>query len=100
MTSMEPSAIEAAARYLHALQSAGRFGARLEAGLRPATPEDGWRIQRRISELRGSPVIGWKCGLPPGDRWVAAALHDARPSGSMVAAPAGPTGTALSLIHI
>jgi len=94
MTSMEPSAIEAAARYLHALQSSGRFGARLQAGLRPATPEDGWRIQRRISELRGSPVIGWKCGLPSGDRWVAAALHDARPSGGMAAAPAGPTGAA------
>ena len=91
---MKPNAVEAAARYLHALQSSGRVGARLEAGLRPATPEDGWRIQRRISQLRGSPAIGWKCGLPPGDRWVAAALHDARPSGGVAAAPAGLAGAA------
>jgi 2-keto-4-pentenoate hydratase len=91
---MSPDAIETAARYLHALQSAGRSGERLEAGMRPATPEDGWRIQQRISEMRGSPVAGWKCALPPSDRWVVAALHDVRASGGIAAAPVSSTGTA------
>jgi 2-keto-4-pentenoate hydratase len=86
---MSPNAIEAAARYLHSLQLAGRSGERLEAGMRPATPEDGWRIQRRVSEMRDRPVAGWKCALPPSDRWVVAALHDVEPSGGIVAAPAG-----------
>ncbi|UUZ72791.1 fumarylacetoacetate hydrolase family protein [Polaromonas sp. P1(28)-8] len=91
---MNPTAIETAARYLHALQSAGRSGKRLETGIRPATPEDGWRIQRRISEMRGSPVAGWKCALPPSDRWIVAALHDVRPSGGVATAPAGAIGAA------
>lgn len=93
-TIMNPTAIETAARYLHALQSAGRSGKRLETSIRPATPEDGWRIQRRISEMRGSPVAGWKCALPPANLWIVAALHDVRSSGGVATAPAGPKGAA------
>lgn len=89
---MQINELDAAARHLHALQSAGRTGPRLAAGLQPQEAADGWRIQRRVSELRASPVIGWKCGLPQAGRWVVAALHEALPAGARVRAPAGPAG--------
>lgn len=89
---MDSHDLETAARQLYALQSAGRTGARLAAGLRPRDSADGWRIQQRVSQLRASPVIGWKCGLPQADRWGVAALHQALPTGSRLRAPAGPAG--------
>ena len=91
---MNDSDINTAARHLHALQSTGTRGERLSAALQPHTPLDAWRIQRRVSALRATPVRGWKCGLPPGDRWVVAALHEAWPSTARVHAPAGPNGAA------
>ena len=89
---MNSSDLDAAARRLHDLQFAGGSGPRLAPGLRPQEAVDGWHIQRRVSELRASPVIGWKCGLPQADRWVIAALHDALPAGTRLRAPAGPAG--------
>ena len=89
---MEDSAVDAAARHLNGLLSAGRVGVRLAPLCRPEQPFDAWRIQRRVSALRQRPVTGWKCGLPATDRWVVAALHDAVPSGSKVKAPPGPSG--------
>lgn len=89
---MDTNDRDAAARQLRALQAAGRSGARLAPGLRPRNSADGWRIQQRVSQLRASPVIGWKCGLPQAERWGVAALHQALPTGTRLRAPAGPSG--------
>lgn len=89
---MEARAIQAAARHLHALQAGGQTALRQGHDLQPQTPTDGWQIQRSVSALRAEPVVGWKCGRPLADRWVAAALHQAMPSGARVRAPAGANG--------
>lgn len=86
--------IDAAARQLHGLRTIGARGERLSGALRPRTPGDAWRIQRRVSALNAGPVRGWKCGLPQDDRWVVAALHELRPSSLRVRAPAGPRSAA------
>ena len=91
---MQDTDIDAAALHLHALQSAAQRGLRLPVHLRPREPIDGWRIQRRVSALRARPVHGWKCALPPADRWVVAALHDVWPSPAGLRAPAGSPGVA------
>lgn len=89
---MDDDLIDTAAQVLLLRAHAGRAGPRLIQPQRPQQPLEGWRIQRRVSTLRNTPVIGWKCGLSPPDRWVAAALHEAIPAGGRVRAPAGPTG--------
>ena len=90
---MDPTQIEEAARELSQRVKTGTSGPLLAPGCRPQSLEDGWRIHRRVSELRGTPVQGWKCGLPPADRWVAAALHEAVPAGGIVRMPAGVSGS-------
>lgn len=89
--SLSEAQVQAAAQQLWRLQSRQQTGNRLAADLRPGTPLDGWRIQQQVSALRGTPVRGWKCALPPADRWVVAALHQVWPSGAMLPAPPGAT---------
>ena len=87
---MDERSIDDAARHLHTLLVCGPSGARLPLRLRPQQPLDGWRIQRRVSKLRGRAQVGWKCALPAADRWMVAALHEALPSGARLRAPSGP----------
>ena len=91
---MHDSDVDAAARHLLALHVGASPGARLPAALRPHDPQDGWRIQRRVGELRGRPVQGWKCGLPLADRWIVAALHGVCMAPARLRAPAGERGMA------
>lgn len=91
-TELDNAAIEGAARHIHGLLQSSQAGARLEAPQRLNTARDGWRIQRRVSQSRPAPVVGWKCALPRRDGWLAAALHQALPDGSRVRAPVGPAG--------
>lgn len=86
---MDEEMIEGAAQVLLPRWLLGRTGPRLIRSQRPQLPSEGWRIQRRVSALRNVPVIGWKCGLPTADRWVAAALHEVVPSGGRARARAG-----------
>ena len=91
---MNDTDIDAAARSLYGLRTIGARGERLKGALLPRTPDEAWRIQRRISALNERPVRGWKCGLPQGDRWVVAALHELGPASGYLRAPAGPKGMA------
>jgi 2-keto-4-pentenoate hydratase len=64
---------EAAAQCLYAARRAGRPGGRLPEACRPADVETAWAIQRRVDELVGRPLGGWKCGLPTATRPLLAA---------------------------
>lgn len=65
--------LEAAARALYEARIGGRLLAGLPAACRPATVDDALAIQRRVGELVGAPVGGWKCSVPTEPRPVAAA---------------------------
>ena len=60
---------ERAAQFLVAARRSGRPGARLPAADRPTDVESSLAIQRRIGELIGQAIGGWKCSVP----------NDARP---------------------
>jgi 2-keto-4-pentenoate hydratase len=55
---------EAAARQLVAARRARRPGDRLPESLRPADSEAALAIQRRVTEILGEPIGGWKAALP------------------------------------
>jgi len=84
--------IDAAARHLLALHQTSSTGPRLPPALRPRRPDEGWRVQQRLSALRATPVLGWKSALPRQDRWGAGAIHTVIPSGGRTRAPRGPNG--------
>ena len=65
---------EAAAQYLVAARKSGRPGARLPEACRPADLGSALAIQRRVGELLGQAVGGWKCSVPS-------------PAGEILAAP-------------
>lgn len=94
---MDDRAVDSAARELLKLWESNSFGPRLPLSLRPNTPMEGWRVQRRVSALRVRPIVGWKCGLPREDRWVAAALHDALSSGAEVKVPVRTEGATVGV---
>ena len=64
---------ETAARHLIAARLARRPGARLPESARPADCETALAIQRRVGQLLGLAIGGWKCSLPTPERPIAAA---------------------------
>ncbi|MGH8799803.1 MAG: 2-keto-4-pentenoate hydratase [Casimicrobiaceae bacterium] len=65
---MDASSIQAAARQLVAARTARRPGERLPASCRPAEAEAGLAIQRRVGEMLGLEIGGWKCSVPTSQR--------------------------------
>lgn len=65
---MAASAIDIAARHLVAARSSRRPGARLPEPCRPADDEAAIAIQRRVGDLLGLPVAGWKCSQSTPER--------------------------------
>ncbi len=59
---------EAAAQFLAAARKAGIPGERLPEALRPPDLESALAIQRRLVELLGETVGGWKCAVPSAAR--------------------------------
>jgi 2-keto-4-pentenoate hydratase len=64
---------ETAAQHLFSARKSGKPGPRLPEALRPANTEDALAIQRRVGELIGFPVGGWKCSAPSEARPVSCA---------------------------
>lgn len=62
-----------AARHLVAARTARRPGARLPDACRPADADAGLAIQRRVGEMLGFDIAGWKCSVPTPERRIAAA---------------------------
>ncbi len=65
--------LEAAAQFLVAARKAGRPGERLPLAVRPADLESALAIQRRVMELLGQSIGGWKCSVPSEARPINAA---------------------------
>jgi 2-keto-4-pentenoate hydratase len=86
--------IESAAQFLLAARKRGAPGARMPDPLRPTTIDDALAIQRRVTELTGAAIGGYKCSVPTEPRPVAyapiAAPTIAVSSPMTVSAP-GPT---------
>jgi 2-keto-4-pentenoate hydratase len=61
---MTTAAVETAARFLVAARLARRPGERIAEALRPADVEAALAIQKRVTELLGLPIGGWKCSVP------------------------------------
>jgi len=57
---------DAAANLLVAARKSGRPGARLPEALRPTDVDSAFAIQRRVGEMLGERVGGWKCSVPNG----------------------------------
>ncbi len=55
---------EAAAQFLVAARKSGRPGARLPEDVRPTDFESAFAIQRRVGNLLGQTIGGWKCAVP------------------------------------
>lgn len=66
--------VECAARHLIAARLAGVAGPLLPDACRPDDIDTALAIQRRVVELSGEPVGGWKCALPPPGRVVVAPI--------------------------
>jgi 2-keto-4-pentenoate hydratase len=64
---------DAAARHLIAARTARRPGERLPEACRPGNVTDALAIQRRVRELLGEAIGGWKCSVPTPEREIAAA---------------------------
>jgi 2-keto-4-pentenoate hydratase len=64
---------EAAAQFLVAARKSGRPGERLPEALRPPDLDAALSIQRRVVELLGQAVGGWKCSVPSEARPINAA---------------------------
>jgi len=63
--------IESAAQFLMAARKRGTPGPRMPEAMRPATIDDALAIQRRVTELVGSAIGGYKCSVPTEPRPVA-----------------------------
>jgi 2-keto-4-pentenoate hydratase len=70
---MNAAATEAAARFLVAARRARRPGERLPEPARPADVDSALAIQKRVTELLGLPIGGWKCSMPTAPRPVSMA---------------------------
>ncbi|MEO8305441.1 MAG: 2-keto-4-pentenoate hydratase [Betaproteobacteria bacterium] len=64
---------ETAAQFLASARRAGRAGPRIAGADRPTDLESALVIQRRIRELLGQEVGGWKCSVPSDARPILAA---------------------------
>jgi 2-keto-4-pentenoate hydratase len=67
-------------------------GPRLAPELRPSSLAQAWQLHQTVNQLRGSPVLGWKCALPRDDRWIAAAIHEVTACDGTVKAQNGESG--------
>src|SRR5579862_3310009 len=65
---MSPAPLESAAHHLMAARRLRRPGDRLPEFCRPADCEAALAIQRRVSDMIGEPIGGWKASLPPPGR--------------------------------
>src|SRR5215218_7364253 len=63
--------IESAAQFLMAARKRGAPGTRLPEAVRPGTIDDALAVQRRVTELVGSAIGGYKCSVPTEPRPVA-----------------------------
>jgi len=63
--------IESAAQFLMAARKRGTPGARMPEAFRPTTIDDALAIQRRVTEMVGSAIGGYKCSVPTEPRPVA-----------------------------
>ncbi|MEO8508785.1 MAG: 2-keto-4-pentenoate hydratase [Betaproteobacteria bacterium] len=70
---MPTSAPEAAAQFLFAARHRGAPGPRIPVESRPANVAEALAVQRRLGELIGQPIGGWKCSVPSEARPVLAA---------------------------
>jgi 2-keto-4-pentenoate hydratase len=70
---MTPSSQEAAAQFLFAARQRRAPGPRMPEDIRPADFADAHAIQKRVAELLGHPVGGWKCSVPTDTRPVISA---------------------------
>ena len=70
---MDARTIDDAARQLVAARTERRPGARLPVSCRPADADQGLAIQRRVGEILGLEIGGWKCSVPTPERRIAAA---------------------------
>ena len=70
---MDAAPIEAAAQLLVAARTARRPGERLPPSCRPADADAGLAIQRRVGEMLGLAIGGWKYSVPTPERKSAAA---------------------------
>jgi 2-keto-4-pentenoate hydratase len=68
------ASIEQAAQFLAAARKSGRPGERLREELRPRDVEVALAIQRRVGELLGEEIAGWKCGAPSAGKTLAAPI--------------------------
>ena len=64
---------DAAARHLVAARTARHPGERLPEACRPTDVTDALAIQKRVRELLGAAIGGWKCSVPSAERAIAAA---------------------------
>jgi len=62
---------ESAAQFLMAARKRGTPGTRIPEAFRPATIDDGLAVQRRVNELVGAAIGGYKCSVPTEPRPVA-----------------------------
>lgn len=84
---MTPSDIRAAAITLAARRLSGSQGPLLADAQAPQTPADALVIQQAVSGLLNDAIGGWKCGLPDGDKTVAAPIYATSIHSSHPAAP-------------
>ena len=71
------NAHEKAAHDLAFRRREGRLGPALPLDARPVDAEAGFALQRRVVELLGDPIGGWKCALPTAERMIVAPLFAA-----------------------
>lgn len=70
---MNDAATDAAARFLVAARRARRPGERIPEPFRPVDVDTALAIQKRVTELLGLPIGGWKCSVPTAPRPVSMA---------------------------
>ena len=70
---MTPAAIDAAAHFLVAARQSRRPGERIPEASRPNDLDAALAIQKRVTELLGMPIGGWKCSVPTTPRPVSMA---------------------------
>ena len=90
---MDSDNLEAAAQFLAKARKAGIPGARLPEELRPADVGTALAIQRRVVDLLGQAVGGWKCAVPSAERPINAARIYASTIRASSPCPVVATGT-------
>jgi 2-keto-4-pentenoate hydratase len=66
---------EQAASILVAARRQGTQAERLPVELRPSTPDEGFAIQRKVSDVLGRRIGAWKCALPSAGKVIAAPIY-------------------------